>query len=100
MIQHFATDFLQRCLSTAESSDTTLHSPSPTLLLREWAKLTLTGSSWRNALVGAVNVSIYFVLVLFVDLTLLLSAVYSPAIHDLLGSLRPSRNDQSHNGCN
>jgi hypothetical protein len=57
-IRHFVTDFLQQCLSTSERSvDTTL---SPTLLLREWAKSTLTGSSWRDALVAAINVSISF----------------------------------------
>jgi hypothetical protein len=33
-------------------------------------------------------------------LTLRWSGVYSPEIHDLLGSLRPSRNDRSYSGCN
>ncbi|KAF8557454.1 hypothetical protein OG21DRAFT_1482320 [Imleria badia] len=43
-IRHFATDFLQRFLSTPESrGDTTLHSPTPVPLLREWARLKLTG---------------------------------------------------------
>jgi hypothetical protein len=60
-VRHFAPDFLERCLSTPESSvDTTLHSPSSTPLLREWAKSKLTGGSWRNALVAALNVSISF----------------------------------------
>ena len=60
-VRHFATDFLQRCLSTPErSDDTILHSPSPTPLLREWAKSKLAGGSWRDALVAAVNVSISF----------------------------------------
>ena len=60
-IQHFATDFLNRYLSTSESSrDTTLHSPSPTPILREWAKSTLTGGSWGDALVSALNVSTPF----------------------------------------
>jgi hypothetical protein len=60
-IQHFATDFLERCLSTPESSvDTTHHSPFPTPLLREWAKSKLIGGSWRDALVATLNVSISF----------------------------------------
>ena len=60
-MRHFATDFLQRCLSTPESSvETTVHSPFPALLLREWAKSKLTGGSWRDALVAALNVSISF----------------------------------------
>ena len=45
-IRHFASDFLQRCLSTPESNvDAILHSKSPTPLLREWAKSKLTGGS-------------------------------------------------------
>ena len=61
-IRYFGTDFLQRCLSTPETSvDTTLHSLSPTPLLREWAKLKLTSGSWREALAAAVNVSISLV---------------------------------------
>ena len=56
-IQYLAIEFLRQCLSTPETGvDTTLHSPSPTLLLREWAKSKLTGSSWREALVTALNV--------------------------------------------
>ena len=95
--QHFATDFLNRYLSTSESTrDTTLHSPSPTPILREWAKSKLTGGSWRDALVSALNVSSPFVLVPPRSPDTPWSGVYNPAIHDLLGSLRPSRNDQSH----
>ena len=60
-IQRFATDFLQRYLSTIKSSvDTTLDSPPPTPLLRQWAKSKLTGGSWRDALLSALNVSIPF----------------------------------------
>ena len=60
-IRLFATVFLERYLSTPEISvDTTLHSPSLPLLLREWAKLKLTGGSWRDALDAAINVSISF----------------------------------------
>ena len=60
-IQYFSTDFLQRCLSTPESSaDTTLHSQSTSPLLREWAKSKLTCGSWRDALAAALNVSISF----------------------------------------
>ena len=96
-IQHFATDFLQRCLCTPESSiDAT---PSPVPILREWAKSKLTGGPWRDALVAALNVSTPFVLVPLVGLTLRWSGVYSTKIHDLLGSLRPPRNDRPHNGC-
>ncbi|KAF8553231.1 hypothetical protein OG21DRAFT_1269071 [Imleria badia] len=50
----WVSEFLQRCLSAPESSaGTTLHSLSPSPLLREWAKLQLTGSSWKDALVAA-----------------------------------------------
>ena len=98
--QQFATDFLNRYLSTSESTrDTTLHSPSPTPILREWAKSKLTSGSWGDALVSALNVGTTFVLKALVRLTLCWSGVYNPAIHDLLGSLRPSRNDQSHKRC-
>ena len=70
-IRHFHTDFLQRCLSTPENGDhTTPHLPSLTPLLREWAKSKLTGGSWRGALDAAFKVSIPFVLVPLVDLTL------------------------------
>jgi hypothetical protein len=34
--------------------------PSPTSLLRKWAKSQLTGGSWKNALVAALNVNISF----------------------------------------
>ena len=58
-IERFATDFLQRCLSTPETSvDTAFHSPSP--LLREWAKAKLKSGSWKDALVAALNVSVSF----------------------------------------
>ena len=60
-IRHVATDFLQRCLSTPESSvDTSPNTPTPTPLLRQWAKLKLTGGSWTDALVAALTVSISF----------------------------------------
>ena len=48
---------LEQYLSALDA-DATLNSPSPTLLLKEWARLKLTGSSWKDALVAAVNVSI------------------------------------------
>ena len=48
---------LEQYLSAVDIN-TTLDSPFPTLLLREWAKLKLTSSSWKDALVMAVNVSI------------------------------------------
>jgi tetratricopeptide (TPR) repeat protein len=100
-IPHFPPDFLQRCLSTPESSvGTTLNSPSPTPLLREWAQSKLTGGSWRDALVTALNVSIFFCSGALVGLTIRWSGVYRPEIHDLLHSLRPSRNDQPHDRCN
>ena len=87
-IQHFATDFLNRYLSTSESTrDTALHSPSPTPILREWAKSTLTGGSWGDALVSALNVSTPFCSGAPRSLTLRWPGVYNPAIHDLLGSL-------------
>ena len=54
--RHSATDFLQRCLSSENSDDTTL----PTLPLREWVKLQLRGGSWNDALAAARCVSIAF----------------------------------------
>jgi hypothetical protein len=58
-IRHFATDFLQRCLSAPEGSvDAAIHSASPTPLLREWAKSKLTNGSWRDALAATLNVNI------------------------------------------
>ncbi|KAF8546584.1 hypothetical protein OG21DRAFT_1491063 [Imleria badia] len=55
----WVSDFSQRCLSTPDSTgDATFHSPSPTPLLREWAKLKLTGGSWNDALVGALSFTV------------------------------------------
>ncbi|KAF8547863.1 hypothetical protein OG21DRAFT_1449832 [Imleria badia] len=52
----WVSDFLQQCLSTPESSgDSSLHSPSPAPLLRKWAKLKLSGGSWKDALIAALN---------------------------------------------
>ena len=60
-IRHFATDFLERFLSTPESKvDATVHLKSLTPLLREWAKSKLRGGSWRDALVASWNVSMPF----------------------------------------
>ena len=56
MLQYFATDFLQQCLSTPDVNTTI----SPTPLLREWAKLKLAGGSWKDALVATVNVSVFY----------------------------------------
>ena len=66
---------MQRCLSTPESSDDgswrtsqhrdvqisrlSPHSPTPQLLLREWAREKLAYGSWKDALTTAVNVSIF-----------------------------------------
>ena len=59
-IRHVATDLLQRCLSAPESSvHRTPHSPTPTPLLREWAKSNLTGGSWTDALVAVLDVSVF-----------------------------------------
>ena len=100
-IRYLALDFLQRCLSAPETSvDTTHHSLPATSLLREWAKAKSTGCSWRDALAATLDVSISFVLVALVGLTLHSSGVYSHEIHDLLCPLRPPRINQSHNGCN
>ena len=52
--RHSATDFLQRCLSTENSYDTTL----PTPPLNEWVKLQLRGCSWNDALAAAHDVTI------------------------------------------
>ena len=59
---YFATDFLRRCLSTPKGNGdrTGDQSPSPTPLLREWAKSELTASSWKDALIASLNVSFSF----------------------------------------
>ena len=53
-IRRFATDFLQRCLSTENTDNLIL----PALLLREWVKLQLACGSWNDALTAACDVSI------------------------------------------
>ena len=58
------------------------------------------GGLWRGVLVAALNVNISFCSGAFADLPFPWSAVYSPKVHGLLHSLRPSPNDQPHNGCN
>ena len=75
--QPFVSDFTQRYLSTPESDDqdlltttlgTNVATPrtDPTPLLKEWAKATLASRSWRDALVTAVNVSIFYCCLLLV----------------------------------
>ena len=77
-IQGFPSDFTRRCLSAPESGGSgapstaarhdnapvlhhvTLNSPTPTSLLREWAKAALAGHSWKDSLVAAANASILF----------------------------------------
>ena len=75
-IRNFSAGFHQQYLSSAELNDATaskatphdnvsmlhetLNLPTPTPLLREWAKATLAGRSWQGALVVAANVSISF----------------------------------------
>ena len=70
----FTTDFMQRCLSTHDSSGdpswnaarhgnmpsrgTTLCPPFPPPLLTEWTRLKLTSGSWKDALATTVGVSI------------------------------------------
>ena len=73
-IQAFPSDFSHRCLSSPESdagafSKVARHdnapvrdhvSPTPTPLLREWARATLAKHSWKDALVAASHVGIFF----------------------------------------
>ena len=76
-IETFPLEFTHRCLSAPESDGgvalkaarhdaapmvhhVTLNSPTPTPLLREWAKATLARHSWNDALVAAASVSIFF----------------------------------------
>jgi hypothetical protein len=75
-IQVFPSDFARRCLSAPESEAggdseaarhdnaptprATLNPPTPTPLLREWAKATLARRSWKDTLVAAASVSIFF----------------------------------------
>ena len=94
-IRHLATDFLQRCLSTENSDDTTLFMPP----LRVWAKIQLRDSSWNDALTVARNVSTSCVLKPLLGLTLRFSGVYCPKIRGLSGSLRSSRNARANNRC-
>lgn len=71
---NFIIDFMQRCLSTPERNDRswvathhdgvqtlrlTLYLPSPTPLLRAWARLKLTSVSWEDALAVAGDVDIH-----------------------------------------
>ena len=72
----FPLDFTRLCLSApgsdgggaseaAQHDNTptphaTLNLPTPTPLLREWAKAALTRRSWRDALIAATSVSISF----------------------------------------
>ena len=44
----------------APTPHATLNSPTPTPLLREWAKAALTRRSWRDTLIAATSVSISF----------------------------------------
>ena len=67
-VQVFLSDFTHRCLSAPEGG--TPNSPTPTPLLREWAKATLAGRSWKDALVVSASVSVFFALVPLVGLTL------------------------------
>lgn len=59
--QPFSSDFTRRCLSTpgSETNATALH-VDPTPLLREWAKASLGSLSWKDTLVSAEGVSIFF----------------------------------------
>ena len=61
----FHADFLQRCLSAPESNrDATSRGhddvPSPTPLLREWARLKLANGSWKEVLSAADSVGTHF----------------------------------------
>ena len=60
--QPFMSDFTQCNLSTPESDNHNLLTPltGPTPILREWAKVTLVSRSWRDALVTAANVGIFY----------------------------------------
>ena len=78
-------DFMQRCLSTPESSNI-VSDPSPTPLLRAWAKLRLTTGSWEDAMIAAANVST-LALASLVRLTSCWSKVRISKIYSLLGHL-------------
>lgn len=77
-------DFTQRCLSASEDKggvawnatrdgDVAPLQTTPTPLVREWAKAKLTRGSWKDALLSAVHVSM-FTLVLITRLTLYVSS--------------------------
>ena len=90
----FISDFTRRYLSTPESDDHNLLITDP--LLREWAKATLAGRSWRDALVITGNVSIpYFRLYLWAN---------SPGVHPskmrrLPHHLRTTGSNCPYHGC-
>lgn len=52
------TDFAQQCLNTIAYDD----SPTPSPLLREWARAKLVCSTWKDAFVTAGDVSVVPVL--------------------------------------
>jgi hypothetical protein len=62
----FLSDFTHRCLSAPGSDDdaptprAALDSPTVTPLLRVWVRATLARCSWKDALVAATSVSIFF----------------------------------------
>ena len=72
----FPSDFTHRCFSTPKSDGgaaskaaghgnaptphATFSSPTPTPLLREWAKATLARRSWKDTLAAAADVRIFF----------------------------------------
>ena len=67
----FSAGFTQLCLSAPESDGDVVSTPTqdanvatvhanPTPLLREWAKAKLVHNSWKDALLSAVGVSIFF----------------------------------------
>ena len=65
-IRPFWSDFTHQCLSApgsdgnAPTPHASLNSPTPTSLLREWAKAKLIRYSWSDALLSADSVSISF----------------------------------------
>ena len=46
--------------NNAPTPHATLNAPTTTPLLKEWAKATLAGRSWEDALVAAASVSVFF----------------------------------------
>lgn len=77
-IQAYLSDFIRQCLSTplTENSDDGMSTYTP--LLKVWAKAISANGSWRDALISAGDVSVFFKFHLPHRLTLLVQSSRFP----------------------